>query len=610
MPKKKQREFEYDVFISYRHEEPDKTIAKKLMNELERYTAPFGASNNGLRKINKVFMDRDELPATDDLSESIKYALQNSRFLIVVCSPHVREKPHWIENEIESFTQYRGKKYIQTLLIEGEPEEAFPDSLLYETIKSLQSDGSEKVEIRNLEFLAADIRPEEMKRHASEGRQSYGMSIAKDKELLKKSLKLLKTERLRCLAPMFGCKYDDLYRRHMRRTVRTTVVAALATIVLLGGFLTYAVAMNNQLTLQIEETNQQRKEAQKQEAIASANAEKAKKNAEEALLQKEEAERQAKLARTNEAKAVASTNEANRQAGIAKDNELLAVANAQEAEKQRVEAESQKIEAEKQKEEAQRQQVEAEKQRKAATKQKTIAVSQRNKALLSQSLFLSDLSEQLLKNGDRLTAMSASLEALPKKLSKPDRPQTTEAELSLRNALQKTYNNYIPGQHIRDESYFISADISPDGKMLVTTSQGAEYASVWDVSSGNLIHTLAFDSTDDGVAKFSPDGGKIATSNVVTTILWDTKNWEKLITINAFNSTKDSKAPLVFSPNGRRIVVYNAIFSVTTGRKVSELVSGVAVCSARYSPDGSKLALALGNKTAKVWGCCYRKLII
>lgn len=618
-----QREFEYDAFISYRHAEPDKTIAKKLRVALERYSAPLGTSKNGIRKIKKVFMDRDELPATDNLEDSIMYALQNSRYLIVVCSPSVRQKPQWIENEIKYFTKFRGRQYIQTLLIEGEPEEAFPDSLLFETIEIVSADGTIGEEQRNLEFLAADVRPEELKREDREARLHYGISKDTDGRLLKKALRLLKTEKLRCLAPMFGCKFDDLYRRHMRRAIQNTLLGGLAVVLLLGSFLAYAINMNTQLAHQVEETLKQQQEAERQAGIAAdnekeavKNAEEAVKNAEEAAKQQQEAEKQANLAKINEEKAQASSEEAikqkteaERQAEIAGINEEeakrqaeIAGINAAEAERQSKIAGINEAKAIANAEEATRQQLEAEKQRENADRQAAIATTERNLTLASQSLFLADLSSQQLNEGDRLTAVMLALEALPKKPDFSDRPYVIEAEEALRNAVQRTYDDFIPQQHIRANSYFITVDMSKDKTKLLTTSADSNYACLWDAASGNLIRTLNDHDEQMPIAKFSPDGSKIVTGTWFYTELWDTETGEKLFDFDVLNLGVLRNETVNFSPDGKMLVVFNSVYDLKTGELLYQLDQGKrGLVSVKFNPDSTKLVTAMEDGSIILW---------
>ncbi|MDR1961519.1 MAG: TIR domain-containing protein [Gracilibacteraceae bacterium] len=66
--------------------------------------------------------------------------------------------------------------------------------------------------------------------------------------------------------------------------------------------------------------------------------------------------------------------------------------------------------------------------------QRQLAQAQRDKALISQSLFLADLSAQQLQKGDRMMAILLALAGLPEDLAEPNRPLVTEAEAALRNA--------------------------------------------------------------------------------------------------------------------------------------------------------------------------------
>jgi hypothetical protein len=55
------------------------------------------------------------------------------------------------------------------------------------------------------------------------------------------------------------------------------------------------------------------------------------------------------------------------------------------------------------------------------------------KTLRGQSLYLSDISGTYLSGGDRLGAVLAAREALPKNLANPERPYVEEAEFNKPN---------------------------------------------------------------------------------------------------------------------------------------------------------------------------------
>ena len=238
----------YSAFISYRHMTPDQEIARKLHRLIETYSVPSALRKNGARHPGKVFRDQEELPLSADLGSDIEAALENSDWLICICSPRYLESK-WCQRELEYFIEHKGRDHVLTVLAEGEPETSFPELLRFETDAS-----GNRIE---LEPLAADVR---------------GAAPAE-------SLKRLKKEKYRILAPMAGTTFDGLYQRQRRRTMRNILTAALAAIVVLGGFLAYALVQNRlisdqntQITAQNRQISQQNEElTQKNEQIENQN---------------------------------------------------------------------------------------------------------------------------------------------------------------------------------------------------------------------------------------------------------------------------------------------------------------------------------------------------
>ena len=190
----KPSQLHYDAFISYRHCDLDKFVAENLHKKLEAYRMPADVAKKrqGMKnKIERVFRDQEELPLTSDLNDPIMSALHNSDWLIVICSPRLRESV-WCKKEIETFVKLRGRQKVLAVLVEGEPSESFPDELLFETKVITKTDGStEEVKVP-VEPLAADVR-------------------GKNK---KEILKNMDAELLRILAAMFHLNFDDLRQRH------------------------------------------------------------------------------------------------------------------------------------------------------------------------------------------------------------------------------------------------------------------------------------------------------------------------------------------------------------------------------------------------------------
>ncbi len=203
----------YDAFISYRHLQLDKAVAKKLHTLLETYHIPADiAKICGKTKMGKVFRDEEELPLAVSLSENIEYALENSEWLIVICTPALLQSK-WCMKEIDYFIEHGKRDHILCVLADGTPETSFPEQLT--TIDT--PDGPKSVEPLAANIVSSDI---------------------------KDTLKKLGSEKLRILAPMLGVGYDDLRKRAKRRRMRIMAIAA-AAVVVVGAAASFYVSSQN-----------------------------------------------------------------------------------------------------------------------------------------------------------------------------------------------------------------------------------------------------------------------------------------------------------------------------------------------------------------------------
>ena len=122
--------FKYDIFISYKHEELDKAVAARLQRKLEQYKIPREIKLKiGKKKIERVFRDEEELSISSDLGKEIEGQLKESEYLLLVCSKKTKDSP-WVLREIETFLKYQDIDHVLPVLIEGEPEEVFPEIIL------------------------------------------------------------------------------------------------------------------------------------------------------------------------------------------------------------------------------------------------------------------------------------------------------------------------------------------------------------------------------------------------------------------------------------------------------------------------------------------------
>lgn len=260
--------FKYDAFISYRHVMPDEFVAQQVHRQLENFKLPKNITKkllekdpNARTKITRVFRDQEELPLASNLADPIVEALNDSEYLIVICSPRLKDSI-WCQKEIDTFISLRGKEHILAVLAEGEPGESFPEVLLTRDVTVTDINGITSVIQEKVEPLAADAR---------------GNS---EKERKKK----LKTELLRLAAPMFGVSFDDLKQRHKEQRMRRILGISLASslIFLIFGIISSMMALK--ISSQNDEITKQNKEIVKQSEEISKQSQKINEQYQEALI--------------------------------------------------------------------------------------------------------------------------------------------------------------------------------------------------------------------------------------------------------------------------------------------------------------------------------------
>ncbi len=222
----------YDAFISYRHTPLDMFVAKTVQKKLEEFKLPKNVKRQQAdwerKKIERVFRDQDELPITSDLSDQIYTALTLSDYLIVICTPRIKESI-WCQQEIKTFIEMRGYDHVLAVLAEGEPVESFPDELVYRQEYYTDEYGNTTLQTVPVEPLAADVR-------------------GKNRKEIKKKID---EEITRLVAPMFSVDYDDLKQRAKERKLKKTlsiaggIAAAFAVFGLVSGFMALRIIKQN-----------------------------------------------------------------------------------------------------------------------------------------------------------------------------------------------------------------------------------------------------------------------------------------------------------------------------------------------------------------------------
>lgn len=210
----------YWAFLSYSSE--DRATAIWLQRALETYRIPRrlvgrpGPAGITPLFFKPIFRDSTELAADPDLFARIVSALEQSAFLIVICSPRAA-RSHWVNREIIRFRELHGPSRILAVVLEGsvraDTQDCFPPTLVW---RSASADGHDRVEP-----IAADLRP------GGDGRRRA---------------------KLKLLAGMLGVGLDVVVRRDAQRRLRWWMAVAASSLIALaitGALATMALFARN-----------------------------------------------------------------------------------------------------------------------------------------------------------------------------------------------------------------------------------------------------------------------------------------------------------------------------------------------------------------------------
>lgn len=199
----------YKAFLSYSHK--DAAAAARLHKALEGYRLPKRLVGRAVehgpvpQRLLPIFRDRDELPASSDLSERVRAALAQSGALIVLCSPDAAAS-RWVASEVETFRALHPQRPVLAAIVAGEPPGCFPAPLRLAGL-----DGAPR------EPLATDLR-----------REGDGPRLGL----------------LKLVAGLTGVGLDELVQRDASRRVRrVTAVTAVALAAMLIMALLTVVAL-------------------------------------------------------------------------------------------------------------------------------------------------------------------------------------------------------------------------------------------------------------------------------------------------------------------------------------------------------------------------------
>ena len=166
-----------------------------------------------------------------------------------------------------------------------------------------------------------------------------------------------------------------------------------------------------------------------------------------------------------------------------------------------------------------------------------------------------------------------------------------------------------------------SVAISPDSQTIASGSDD-NTIKVWHLTSGNLIHTLTWQSgvfqlhreaTWFTSVAISPDGQTLASGCLDKSLkLW---NWNSGKLIRNLKGHSDSVNAIAISGNGQTLVSGSRdntikVWNLTTGQQISTLRGHAnSVLAVAIAPDGKTLASGSRDNTIKLWNLLDGKLL-
>ena len=146
----------------------------------------------------------------------------------------------------------------------------------------------------------------------------------------------------------------------------------------------------------------------------------------------------------------------------------------------------------------------------------------------------------------------------------------------------------------------------PDGLHIATGGDDRK-TRVWSIVTEELCANMRADSYSINGVAWSPAGGQLAALDCVSSVLlWDVRDKTLLHTLKGDN-IRIAPTKLSFSPDGRLLAVPRGervrLLDVARWSEVAELHGHAGqVTAAAFSPDGSLVATASEDGTARVWG--------
>lgn len=221
--------YKYFAFISF--QSSDAKDAVRLQHAIENYRLPavLCKQSNVPRRVKPLYCYLNDMHSGEELMQELKFRMEQSRYLIVVCSPR-SAKSVYVNSGIDYFVSLGRRDSIIPVIVDGVPYSSYPQTECFpEALR--RHFPKDPDPLKDHSILGINIREAGVSR-----RRSYDRAM------------------LMVVARMLQLDFDGLLLRDkQRRRKRTVFASLLALLMVLALGLTWHFSQTVDVTMQAEE---------------------------------------------------------------------------------------------------------------------------------------------------------------------------------------------------------------------------------------------------------------------------------------------------------------------------------------------------------------------